>query len=339
MKPFIIPVFLPHAGCPHRCVFCNQDHITGNSEPTADLSQIRAGVETYLSYKGPGRGRVQISFYGGNFLGLGSRQIDEMLGLAAGFVQGGRIDGIRFSTRPDTIDEKRLVHLRQFPVETIELGVQSMNDRVLKNANRGHSAQDTERAVGLLKQAGYEIGLQMMVGLPGEDAADTMESALRIAGLRPDFVRIYPTLVLKDSPLAELYQRGAYRPLTLDQAVRLVKKAYLEFSRQHIRVIRMGLQPSEALFLDDVLLAGPFHPAFGHLVLSEVFLDRASAAIKMGAVKNKILALKVNPRSSSALRGMKNSNIETLKYNFGLEKVHIITDDAMAPETVELAVP
>ncbi|MCK4468101.1 MAG: radical SAM protein, partial [Desulfobacterales bacterium] len=258
-KPFIIPVFLPNVGCPHQCAFCNQTAITGKKQKTISTEKLGSYINEFLNYKGPRRKRVQIAFYGGNFLGLKGDYISSLLHEASKFVNQGKVDSIRFSTRPDTIDNERLDLLKQFPVATIELGVQSMDDNVLAMSRRGHTSLDTEKAVCLLKKRDYEIGLQMMVGLPGDDEAGALASGYRIAELYPDFVRIYPTLVLDKSPLAGWYRKGRYAPLSLQQCVTLVKRLYLLFREKGINVIRRGLQAAESLSKGSTILAGPYH--------------------------------------------------------------------------------
>ena len=334
-RPFIIPVFLPHAGCPHRCVFCNQVSITGTGQKPVSADQLRSQIRQFLKYRSDCRQSAQISFFGGNFLGLKIEDIKFYLGLATEFVKRRAVDSIRFSTRPDTVDPNRLEIIADYPVASIELGVQSMDERVLAFAKRGHRAADTVRAVEQLKASNYSIGLQMMVGLPGDDAALAMASAVKIAGMQPDFVRIYPTLVVENSLLAEWYKSGAYTPLSLEDAVAQVKRLYLFFRKNNIRVIRMGLQASEDLDSGSVL-AGPYHPAFGQLVYSEIFLAAACAAIESANLTAANVAIFVNPRRISTMRGLKNSNIAQLKKRFAFEKIDIIPDSSMDDESIKI---
>ena len=255
-------------------------------------------------------------------------EVQRLLDEAEGRVSPGHIQGIRFSTRPDTITEKRLSWLKPYSVTTIELGVQSLNDRVLAKAGRGHTADDVVRAVSLLKTNGYEIGLQMMVGLPGDNDKSAMATAVKIADMAPDFVRIYPTLVFRNSVLADWYMAGDYEPMPLDRCVSLVKKAYAEFRKRGIPVVRMGLQGSEEPEFADALLAGPFHPAFGHLVLSEDLLDRVSA--ELAAIKGlpEAITLRVHPSWESRLRGQGNDNMRILKERFGIRQIRVLRDPA-----------
>jgi histone acetyltransferase (RNA polymerase elongator complex component) len=330
-RPFIIPVFLPHHGCPHRCIFCNQMTITSIKKNLLDTKQLHLWINEFLKYKKKQRHPVQIAFYGGNFLGLKTDDIKRLLNAAAKFVKDGQVDSIRFSTRPDTINNQRLDAIKRYPVAAIELGVQSMDDQVLATANRGHTSLDTEQAVDLLKARKYTIGLQMMVGLPGDDETKALTTGRRIVGLGPDFVRIYPTAVLADSPLAAWYQQGEYAPWPLKLCVTVVKKLYLMFTNNKIPVIRMGLQSSEDLEEGSTILAGPYHPAFGHLVHSEIFLDRAAAAIKPAKSNHDAITLKVHPHNISKMRGLNNHNIEILKKRFQIKDLQIIPDPALSP--------
>ncbi|MCP4575668.1 MAG: radical SAM protein, partial [Deltaproteobacteria bacterium] len=222
-RPFIIPIFLPHSGCPHQCAFCNQKSIAGTSSHPLSPQAFHRLVENFLEFKGKRDKTTQIAFFGGNFLGQKKETIQALLIEAETYIKTGRVDAIRFSTRPDTIDEDRLSLIKKHTVSTIELGVQSMDNRVLDLSNRGHTALDTQNAVFLLKKSGYEIGLQMMVGLPGDNTTQAMATAERMAALLPDFIRIYPTVVLNGSPLAKVYRAGNYTPLPLYACVTLVK--------------------------------------------------------------------------------------------------------------------
>jgi histone acetyltransferase (RNA polymerase elongator complex component) len=335
-KPFIIPIFLPHAGCPHRCVFCNQSLITGVNSRISAI-EVRSSVESFLKYKGARRGVVQIAFFGGNFLGINTDEIKRLLAEAAKFVKEGRADSIRFSTRPDTIDRNRLDIIKNFPVATVELGVQSMDDRVLSLAKRGHARAQTEKAVHLLKDYAYEIGVQLMVGLPGDDPERMLASAQRVAELKPDFIRIYPTVVVAGSPLAKFYKKGTYMPLSLKDAVTQVKELYRLFSRRNIRVTRMGLQATDDLEKGSTILAGPYHPAFGHLVYSEIFLDMAISAIESVNPKGHAVSLHVHPRSVSKMRGLKNVNITRLNKKFPSQSVEIAPDHSLKEDQLALS--
>jgi histone acetyltransferase (RNA polymerase elongator complex component) len=330
-RPFIIPIFIPHAGCPHQCVFCNQVSITGAKNKMATPAELRFQIREFLKYKKENRKPVQIAFFGGNFLGLKTEEIKSLLDSAVEFVSDGQVDGIRFSTRPDTINERCLEMIKDYPVSTVELGVQSMDDQVLVLAGRGHSASDTIHAVEQLKERNFSIGLQMMVGLPGDHETGALTSAQKIIDLGPDFVRIYPTVVIANSRLTGWYKSGDYAPLSLEEGVTLVKKIYLKFKTAGIDVIRMGLQASEDLEAGTTVLAGPYHPAFGHMVHSEIFWDMAVSAIESARSLKETLTIFVNPRSISRMQGLNNSNIKRLQSRFQLTSL-AVKPDASIPE-------
>jgi histone acetyltransferase (RNA polymerase elongator complex component) len=290
-----------------------------------------------LEFKRKNRSQTEVSFFGGNFLGLASEQIQRLLDQVAPFVESKKIDGIRFSTRPDTIDKDRLHLIRPYPVSTIELGVQSMDDRVLKKANRGHSSQDTVSAVSLIKQENYQIGLQMMTGLPGDTEAMCVETARQVIALQPDFVRIYPTLVIAGSKLADLYKKGKYQPLAIEECLAQLKKLYLLFEKNHIKVIRMGLQASDELDDPATVLAGPYHPALGHMVFSKIFLDSAAKKIREKTSSNDSVTLTVHPKSLSRMQGLNKKNILTLKQMFNIQCLNLATDASLEKDDIILS--
>lgn len=340
-KPLIIPVFIPHAGCPHRCVFCNQSIIAGAPATPLDVSNAHLQISSFLDGCRKDSRPSQIAYYGGNFLGLSAHRVSALLREATRFVAGKRARGIRFSTRPDTIDPRRLGLLAGFPVETVEIGAQSMDDRVLEVSRRGHTAEDTVRAAGLVRKGGYQLGLQIMVGLPEDNENTSMETARRVAALAPDIVRIYPTVVVEGSPLARWYREGTYSPWTLDRAVSLTAWMADFFQQKGIRVIRMGLQATADLQPGDTILAGPYHPAFGHLVYARMFLEKATKLLvsRKGENGGKGLSgvvFRVHPRAESRFRGMKNENIQKLKDRFGIETFTIQKDITLAENDVEV---
>jgi histone acetyltransferase (RNA polymerase elongator complex component) len=335
-KPFIIPIFLPHTGCPHRCVFCDQTAITGQKATASNPERVRQEIRAFLDYKKGAPATTQISFYGGNFLGQTEKQVRSLLEVANEFIDEKLVDSIRFSTRPDTIAAERMTWLTGYRVGTIELGAQSMEDEVLKASQRGHNTRDTERAVALVKESGYETGLQMMIGLPGDSPARALETGRRILALAPDFVRIYPTLVLAGSPLADQYRAGRYKPLALDEAVETASGLYRLFANGGIRVIRMGLQASEELDRDSTVLAGPYHAAFGQLVLSKLFFNGSCRALDGPEPTPDTISIAVHPRSVSNLRGHKNLNLEELQHRFPDHRIEVRTDPGL--DEMEFAV-
>ncbi|RJP86742.1 MAG: radical SAM protein [Desulfobacteraceae bacterium] len=335
-KPLIIPIFIPHAGCPHQCVFCNQQAITGSTAVLPTPAHIRSVVHDFLSYKRDIRTGVELSFYGGNFLGLPAKTIQDLLDQASEFAGTGHIDGIRFSTRPDTVDGDRLNLLRPYPVSTLELGVQSLNDAVLRQAGRGHTAADAVNAATLLKENNYRVGLQMMTGLPGDKDALCLSTARQIIALKPDFVRIYPTLVIHGSRLADLYQQGLYTPQNLMDCVVQLKTLVLLFQENRIPVIRMGLQASDGLDDPSIVLAGPYHPALGHMVYSEILLDAAAKKLKDRQTPHQTVRITVHPRSLSRMQGLNKTNIEILKRRFHIQTLHLATDSSLDSDSVRV---
>jgi len=333
-KPFIIPVFLRHQGCSHRCVFCNQHAMDTDETPAFRPEDLRRYATAYLAYNRENRRPVQLAFYGGTFLGMEESSVFAFLEAAAALIQEERIDHIRFSTRPDSITDVRLDWLSGFPVETVELGAQSMDDHVLAASGRGHLAADTVQAVKRLKNRGYKVGLQLMVGLPEDTETGSFSSAEKAAALSPDCVRIYPTVVLKGSLLAQWYRRGEYTPWPLEACVHHVKQLFLYFMEKGIRVIRMGLQASETLTPKHRLVAGPFHPAFGHLVRSEIFFDALAAFLKEKKEVPDPLTLRMHPRHASKTAGQANRNIALLKNRFRLAEIRIRPDPSCPSETL-----
>ncbi len=332
--PSIIPVFLPYAGCPHRCVFCNQTTITGHASGRPAARQLRDVILKALAHQRKDSALPQIAFYGGNFLGLKKKTVADYLDLATEFVTAQKVDSLRFSTRPDTIDTERLDIIKDFAVKTIELGVQSMDDEVLEQARRNHTTADTYRAVSLLKKHHYQIGLQMMLGLPGDNDLKAYTTATRIASLAPDFVRIYPVLVLKNSPLADWYAGARYQPIPLDSCITLAKKLYLLFRQKGVPVARMGLQVSQDLNPESQILAGPYHPAFGHLVYSEVMRDRIVSLLQSESPPCDALTITVHSRQIPQVRGYRNKNIHFIEGRFNLRKIKVVPDNSLEMDQV-----
>ncbi len=313
IKPLIIPIFIPHSGCPHQCAFCNQRIITSQHMTLPDKKAMDDIISTYSQYKGK-RKSVELAFYGGNFLGLPFEKITHLLDIAASYIHTKEIDSIRFSTRPDTINKETLDLIKAYKISAIELGVQSMNDDILSKSKRGHTAEDTIKAVQMLKQYSIQTGAQVMVGLPGENENLLLESTRKLVMLRPDFVRIYPLMVLKGSLLEKWYNRGYYHPVTLEKSIDLVKKMVQIFTKQDVKVIRVGLQASDIMEDDSLVIDGPWHPAFGHLVFSGLIYDAACEEIDhyLAVQQPETLLLCVHPHSESRLRGNRNHNLVKL---------------------------
>jgi histone acetyltransferase (RNA polymerase elongator complex component) len=280
---------------------------------------------------------VELAFFGGNFLGLSQDRIIQFLDWAQAFVRDKKIDGIRFSTRPDTITRETLDLINPCTISAVELGVQSMNDGVLARVGRGHTAQDTVNAIHLLKEGQYRIGIQVMVGLPGDDETSLMDSTNQLVGLSPDFARIYPLMVLEGSPLAVWYRKGRFQPLSLDCCIGLAKKMVLAFREARVDVIRLGLQASDMMEDNSKVLAGPWHPAFGHLVFSEILYDHACEQIDAcpGLAESDNIVLRVHPRWESRLRGDRNLNMEKFARQYPGAGISICLDEGVPMDRVE----
>jgi histone acetyltransferase (RNA polymerase elongator complex component) len=303
----IIPAFIPNAGCPHQCVFCNQKTISG--QQTNGLEAAKAQIEKYGKWVKPSINN-EIAFYGGSFTALPIGFQEDLLKLGNQYLDKGWAGSIRLSTRPDYINDTELELLRRYRVRTVELGAQSLDDRVLVLAERGHTAQDVVRAVALLRKYNFRVGLQFMLGLPGQDAQSFSATIAKGLELHPDIVRLYPLLVIKDTPLAQSFQTGKYIPLTLDEAVKECYEAYEAFTKAGITVIRMGLQPDAELMKVGNILAGPFHPSFGELVKSygyKVYVEKIIAQLPPG---DYTIDITVPPKLASIVRGINRSNVK-----------------------------
>jgi histone acetyltransferase (RNA polymerase elongator complex component) len=304
-------------------VFCNQHRISGFKERPVSAEDVRATIQTWLDRERCADRRVQVAFYGGSFTGLPRKRQQELLDAVAPFVAQGRVATVRLSTRPDYIDGKIVTFLPVHHVSIVELGVQSMDDGVLEASGRGHTAADVEQAVAMLRNTKIEIGIQLMLGLPGETRKILMQTVRRVIALQPDFVRIYPVLVVKNSELAGRYEQGKYRPISLKKAV--VMTAWMKkcFDQAAIRVVRMGLQTGPDL--EKSLIAGPWHPAFGELVRSRIMLQQTRKLLKSVKPGRK-QEISIAPKDQSVFRGMRSQNMQRLK-QLGLSDRFILTTD------------
>lgn len=274
----IIPIFIPHVGCPHDCVFCNQASITGflrEEYARIDGNFVKSTVESYLSTIDRAHTTLEVSFFGGTFTAIDIRKQRELLAVTKELKEKGIIDHVRLSTRPDYINLVILDHLREYLVDVIELGVQSLDQEVLDASKRGYTAKDVEEASRLIKRFGFVLGHQLMVGLPGDSEEKDLYSLKESIRMQPDLVRIYPALVIRDTELEARFLRGDFVPYDLDRAVRLCAEMMKAYEAEGIRVIRIGLQPTEEIASGKEVLAGPFHPAIrelceGYLLAQEI---------------------------------------------------------------------
>ncbi|MGB7576225.1 MAG: radical SAM protein [Thermodesulfobacteriota bacterium] len=318
-SPLIIPVFLPSLGCRERCLFCNQK---ATAEGLPSPSSVRSFIEASLDgipYDKKNREK-QVAFYGGSFTAIHRDDQVRYLKEVQPFLAPGLIDSIRISTRPDALDEEILSLLKEYGVKTVEVGVQSMIDEVLALANRGHCAKDAVDVVHRLKNRNLEVGLQLMIGLPGDTCDLFLHTLDQVIELQPDFVRIHPTLVLEGAPLEILWRGGRYSPLQLDEAVQWLKKGILRLENSSLSVARIGLQPTKELERD--FLAGPYHPAFRQLVDSAIFFDMATSLLHVSQKNGQALFF-CHPKEVSNLRGQKNENILKLKDRFNLKEIFV----------------
>ncbi|MBQ5624790.1 MAG: radical SAM protein [Phascolarctobacterium sp.] len=303
----IIPIFIPHAGCPHQCVFCNQKTISG--QKTAALEGAKEQINRWLERVKPSV-ENEAAFYGGSFTGLDITLQKELLALTDELLARKVIGSVRLSTRPDYIDDERLELLRNHGVKLVELGVQSLDDKVLAAAERGHTAEQVTNAVALLKKYDFKVGLQLMVGMPEQDFASVKDTVEKVLALKPDIARIYPLLVIKGTPLAKSYEAGEFEPLSLEEAVEQAAYMYKKLSEAGIKIIRVGLQPDDELCAEGNILAGPFHPSMGELVQSYLLREKLTPQILEIAKQNGEAILILCPRRlESKLRGIRNSNI------------------------------
>lgn len=318
---YIIPIFVPHEGCPHNCVFCNQNRITGVLENVVTGESTKKIVEEYLETIDHKNATVEISFFGGTFTAINEKKQRELLSVAKEYKDKKLIDKIRMSTRPDAISPYILSYLKDYSVDIIELGVQSLDNEVLLKAGRGHSAKDVEYASKLIKEYGFILGHQIMPGLPGDSFDTDISTTKKSIEMKPDIVRIYPSLVIKDTPMEKMYLEGSYIPYTLDEAVEISKIMYKMYCQNNIQVIRIGLQPTDTIREGGDVISGPFHPAFRELVEGSLFADKIRA--ELGENKNAVVV--INNKDISKLYANKKIYFKKLLeegYNIKVETSH-----------------
>ena len=322
MKHYNIPIFIPHLGCPFNCIFCNQKRIA-RLEPAPDPAAVSHMVQSALNTipASAAEREIEVAYFGGSFTALDKALQEEYLLALQPLLKLGAIAGIRLSTRPDFIDSSVLDLLADYGVTTIELGVQSLNEKVLEASGRGYSSQAVVGACRLIKQSGFRLGIQLMTGLPEDCIEYDMETIFKTIQLDPDIVRIYPTLVIKNTRLATMYEQGRYLPLELDEAVAVCARMFMHFQQQDIKVIRMGLHPSEELREEGVIIAGPFHPAFGELVEQLVFQKQAQTLLHdyiQSQPGTRDLEIYSSSRDLSKMLGYRKKNLCYLKRLSGM---------------------
>jgi radical SAM enzyme (TIGR01210 family) len=339
-KQYIIPIFVPHLGCPNDCIFCNQKSISGQKEKMTK-EEAKKIIETHLENLNKEDAQIEIAFFGGSFTAIEEKEQEELLQVAYKYIEDGVVDSIRISTRPDCIDKETLKRLKKYKVKTIELGVQSANDYILKKSNRGHSFKDVKKASRLIRWNGFTLGHQMMVGLPDSTRIDEINTAKALIKLKPKMVRIYPVLVVKNTKLEEELKEGTYEPLSVVQAVEVCKELVRMFNDKNIDIIRVGLQSTEEISAPggekSEVVAGPYHPAFRQLVESAMWYDAILGKIKKLNVKVKQVEVIVNPIDANQVIGHKKENVLKLKDTYDVDMT-IKQDEKIKPGKIKVNV-
>ena len=325
-KKYIIPIFVPHLGCPNDCIFCNQKSISGQKKEMTK-EKAKEIIDNYLKSIEKERENIQIeiAFFGGSFTAIKEEKQEELLKVAYEYVKSKDVDSIRISTRPDAINKEILKRLKKYGVKTIELGVQSANNYILNRINRGHTFEDVKKASKMIRWYGFKLGHQMMVGLPESTRLDEINTAKQLIKLKPKMVRIYPTLVIKNTKLEKEYEEGKYKPLSVVQTVEVCKDLVRMFTDKKIDVIRIGLQTTDEISepgsKNSEVVAGPFHPALRQLVESAMWYDAIVGKIKKLNVKVKEVEVTVNPIDANNVIGHKKENVLKLKDTYDVDLV------------------
>lgn len=317
-----IPIFIPHLGCPNNCVFCNQRSISGRQ--SFDPSEVEGQIESVLSTL-DGNTERQIAFFGGSFTGIDRELMIYLLKIAKGYIDRGEVSGIRLSTRPDYIDRERIEILSSYGVKTVELGLQSMDGKVLAAAKRGHSTADAEKACALVKEYGFELIGQMMVGLPSATPESEIYTAEKICAMGADGARIYPTVVFYNTELCDMARRGDYLPLSEADAVIRTKDVLAVFDRHGVPCIRVGLCASENLSDEDEVYGGANHSAVGELAMGELYFEKICRELdKYGDISGKNLIIYVANGATSKVSGQNRRNKIRLCEKYGVNKIKIL---------------
>lgn len=332
-RHYIIPIFVPHEGCPHNCVFCNQSTITGNEEKV-NGSFARNTIEQYLKTINRENSIVEVSFFGGTFTAIDINRQRELLAVAKEYKDKGAIDFIHLSTRPDYIDKDILDNLKAYSVDVIELGIQSLDEEVLLKSGRGHSEEDVKRASQLIKEYEFVLGHQVMLGLPGDNFKKDMETVVKSIKMNPDIYRLYPALVIKNTPMEAMYQKNIYKPYELYEAVEITKRVYCMLIARGIKVIRVGLQPTEEINEGKEIVAGPFHPAFRELIEGSLYNE----LIFNNVPKNYdgSITIKINNKDLSKLYANKKKFFNDMKKQLKTDHVEVIQDNNIDRENLNL---
>lgn len=321
-KEYIIPIFVPHLGCPNACVFCNQVKISGQ-QTTVTAKDVKETIEYYLNNFKHEENKIEVAFFGGSFTAIDKEIQKELLEAAYEYIEQGKVDSIRISTRPDYINRDILKMLKKYKVKTIELGVQSSNNYILEKAKRGHTFEDVKKASKLIRFYGFTLGVQMMVGLPDSTGLDEVNTAKDLIKLKPKIVRIYPVLVIKGTQLEKDYKLGDYDPLSLTQAIMRCKEVATLFNENKIKIIRIGLQNTDEITdpnnENSEVVAGPYHPAFRQLIEGALWYDAITEKIKKFNTKVKQVEIRANPDDVNNIIGHKKENVLKLKSTYDVD--------------------
>ena len=332
-----IPVFIPHLGCPNMCVFCNQRSISGVTEFAAD--SVRSDIEAVLSTVDRESTELELAFFGGSFTGIDRELMIELLSIGKTYLDSGRIDSMRCSTRPDYINEEILGILRHYGMRTIELGIQSMDEQVLLCCKRGHDTNTTIYACRLIIDGGFELVGQMMIGLPGATIESEIATAEFISSCGACAARVYPTVVFFDTELCEMSARGIYTPLTTDEAVERTKTVLDVFDKRSVNVIRVGLCSSENLSDDEKVYAGASDVSIGEMAMSALYLDRIEKILSdYTDLDGKRCVIYGSLGSVSKISGHRRKNKQTLIEKYGFKSVKILEKSELLGYNVKISI-
>ena len=332
MKHVNIPIFIPHLGCPNNCVFCNQRTISGTVE--FDIDNVAGIIENVISTSA-GCER-EIAFFGGSFTGIDRGLMISLLDTAQSFVDSGEVSGIRMSTRPDYINDEIIGILKRYTVSQVELGIQSTSDRVLAASGRGHDAKCSFDAIKKLKDAGFSVVGQMMIGLPGSTADDEIKTAKDIVGAGCCGARIYPTVVFKDTELDRMRERGEYAPLAAEDANGRSASVLEVFVDAGIPCLRIGLCESENLHSEKTYSAGPAHAALGELVMSRLYYKRIASELRAVEAGGRNISILCPRGATSKVIGNGGENRRKLQKEFGIKSIKTIEKDDLIGYNIEV---
>ena len=329
---YIIPIFISHQGCPHQCVFCNQDRIAKVVNEVTAIDVVNT-IDEYLESIKNKKAIIEVSFFGGTFTAISVQKQKELLGVARDYKEKGLINKIRLSTRPDAINNYILDYLKEYKVDVIELGVQSLDEKVLKLSGRGHSVLDVVRASKLIKDYKITLGHQIMPGLPGDTFEKDIETVKKSIEMKPDLCRIYPALVIKDTPMEDMYNDGRYKPYSLEDAVYISKEMYKLYKEEDIQIIRMGLQPTESITWGKDIVDGPFHPSFRELVEGSLICENIQNKIE----KDDNIIIEVNSKDLSKLYANKKNYFNKLKKSHN-GQINVTTNEKLERGKIKLII-